>query len=105
MTTKINIFSVKCFALKRKYDKIKKIGRVLIMSKRKFYQKKRFVVPFVIALALIFMSIIGAIYSSLYYTTVNAYVKNYFVEVVPKISSKVIELNFQNGVNVKKGEI
>ena len=75
------------------------------MTKRKFYQKKRFMIPFTIGGALIFLGIFGAIHSSMYQTTTNAYVDEYIIEITPKISSKIIELNLDNDSIVKKGEI
>ena len=75
------------------------------MTKRKFYQKKRFMVPFVIAGALIFLGIFGAFFSSMYQTTTNAYVDEYLIKITPKISGKIIELNLSNDSTVKKGEI
>lgn len=75
------------------------------MSKRKFYQKKRFMIPLIIASALIFLGIFGALYSSMYQTTTNAYVDEYIIKVTPKISSKIIEINLDNNSIVKKGEI
>ncbi|MBQ4647347.1 MAG: HlyD family secretion protein [Candidatus Gastranaerophilales bacterium] len=75
------------------------------MSKRKFYQKKRVMIPLTIASSLIFLGIFGALHSSMYQTTANAYVDEYLIQITPKISSKVIELNLNNNSNVKKGEI
>ena len=72
---------------------------------RKFYQKKRIMIPLSIGLALIFLGVIGAIISSLYLTTSNAYVSEYLIPVQSKIEGKIIELNLQEGMNVKKGEI
>lgn len=75
------------------------------MPKRKFYQKKRFMIPLVIAGALIFLGVFGALYSSMYQTTSNAYIDEYLIKVTPKISGKIIELNLDNDSIVKKGEI
>lgn len=75
------------------------------MANRKFYQKKRFMVPFTIAGALIFLGIFGAIHSSMYQTTTNAYIDEYLIQITPKISSKIIEINLNNDSTVKKGEI
>lgn len=74
-------------------------------KKRKFYQKKRIMIPLIIALAFVFMSIFGAYYSSFYQTTTNAFVDDYLIKVTPKISAKIIELNLENNSIVKKGEI
>lgn len=74
-------------------------------KKRKFYQKKRVMIPFVIALALIFLGVFGAFHSSLYQSTTNAYVDEYLIQITPKISSKIMELNVENNASVKKGEI
>jgi len=75
------------------------------MAKRKFYQKKRVMIPLTIGGALIFLGIFGAFHSSMYQTTTNAYVDDYIINVTPKISSKIIELNLENNSVVKKGEI
>lgn len=75
------------------------------MAKRKFYQKKRFLFPFAIALAFIILSVFGAFHSSLYKTTTNAYVDEYLIKIYPKINSKIMELNIENNSDVKKGEI
>ncbi|MBR5303263.1 MAG: HlyD family secretion protein [Candidatus Gastranaerophilales bacterium] len=75
------------------------------MPKRKFYQKKRFMISLVIAGALIFLGVFGALYSSMYQTTSNAYIDEYLIKVTPKISGKIIELNLDNDSIVKKGEI
>lgn len=77
----------------------------MMSAKRKFYQKKRIMVPLTIGLALVFMSVFGAYYSSFYQTTTNAYVDDYLIKVFPKISAKVVELNLENNSLVKKGEI
>lgn len=75
------------------------------MSKRKFYQKKRIMIPLIIALALILLGVLGAFYSSMYISTTSAYVDEYSINISPKISSKIIELNLNNDSIVKKGEI
>lgn len=75
------------------------------MGDRKFYQKKRFVIPFIIGGALILLGVAGALHSSLFQTTTNAYVDEYLIKITPKISSKIIELNLDNNSIVKKGEI
>lgn len=75
------------------------------MTKRKFYQKKRFMIPFTIGCALVFLGIFGALFSSMYQTTTNAYVDEYLIKITPKISGKIIELNLSNDSTVKKGEI
>ena len=75
------------------------------MAKRKFYQKKRVMIPSVIGLALILLGIFGAFHSSLHLTTTNAYVDEYSIKVTPQMSAKIIELNLENNALVKKGEI
>ena len=75
------------------------------MANRKFYQKKRIMIPLTIGSALIFLGIFGALHSSMYQTTTNAYVDDYLIKVTPQISSKIIELNVENASVVKKGEI
>lgn len=75
------------------------------MKARKFYQKKRVMIPLSIGLALIFLGIIGAIISSFYLTTSNAYVEEYSIPIQAKTKGKIIELNLQENMTVKKGEI
>lgn len=74
-------------------------------EKRKFYQKKRIMIPVLIGLALIFLGIFGAFLSSLYLTTNNAYVLEYSTPLVSKVEGKIVKLNLENGSVVKKGEI
>lgn len=75
------------------------------MKARKFYQKKRIMIPLSIGLALIFLSILGAIISSFYLTTSNASVEEYLIPIQAKTKGKIIELNLQENMTVKKGEI
>lgn len=75
------------------------------MKNRKFYQKKRVMIPLTVGFALIFLGIFGAVHSSMYQTTTNAYVDDYYIKITPKISEKIIELNVKNNSIVKKGEI
>ena len=49
------------------------------MANRKFYQKKRIMIPLTIGGALIFLGIFGAFHSSMYQTTTNAYVDDYLL--------------------------
>lgn len=71
---------------------------------RKFYQKKRIMIPLTIGLALIFLGIFGALHSSMYQTTTNAKVDE-CLKFTPQINSKIIEINVENNSIVKKGEI
>ena len=73
--------------------------------KRKFYQKKRIMIPLTIGLALIFLSVFGAIFSSFYQTTSSARVDECLIRFIPQINSKIIEINTENNSIVKKGEI
>ena len=75
------------------------------MANRKFYQKKRVMIPLTIGCALVFLGIFGAFHSSMYQTTTNAYVDDYYIKISPKITEKIIELNVKNNSIVKKGEI
>lgn len=75
------------------------------MKARKFYQKKRIMIPLSIGLALIFLSVLGAIISSFYLTTSNASVEEYLIPIQAKTKGKIIELNLQENMMVKKGEI
>ena len=75
------------------------------MKARKFYQKKRIMIPLSIGFALILLGILGAIISSFYLTTSNASVEEYLIPVQAKTKGKVIELNLQENMIVKKGEI
>ena len=75
------------------------------MANRKFYQKKRVMIPLTIGGALIFLGIFGAFHSSMYQTTTNAYVDDYLIKITPQISGKIVELNLENNSTVKKGEI
>ncbi|MBQ7287407.1 MAG: HlyD family secretion protein [Candidatus Gastranaerophilales bacterium] len=75
------------------------------VRKRRFYQKKRFIFPVVIILAFAFLSIFGALYSSSYIKTSDAYIDEHIIQITPKISAKILELNLENNSPVKKGEI
>ncbi|MBQ8635706.1 HlyD family secretion protein [bacterium] len=75
------------------------------MSKRKFYQKKRVMIPVIIGLALIFLGIFGAIFSSFYLTTSNAYVDDYQYFLTSKTDGKILQVNVENGAEVKRGEL
>ena len=73
--------------------------------KRKFYQKKRVMIPLTIGLALIFLGIFGALHSSMYQTTTNARVDECLIKFTPQINAKIIEINVENNSLIKKGEI
>lgn len=73
--------------------------------KRKFYQKKRIMIPLTIGLALIFLGVFGALHSSMYQTTTNARVDECLIKFTPQINAKIIEINTENNSIVKKGEI
>lgn len=75
------------------------------MKTKKFYQKKRIMIPLSIGIALMLFSILGAIISSFYLTTSNAFVEEYLIPVQAKTKGKIIELNLQENMTVKKGEI
>ena len=79
------------------------------IQKRKFYQKKRVIIPIVVGLALIFLGIFGALFSSyissIYQSSTSAKVDDYIIEIYPKISGKISQINTENKTYVKKGEI
>ena len=64
--------------------------------KRKFYQKKRIMIPLTIGLALIFLGVFGALHSSMYQTTTNARVDECLIKFTPQINAKIIEINTEN---------
>lgn len=72
---------------------------------RKFYQKKRIIIPLSIGFCLVLLSIFGALHSSFYHSTTNAKVMNCNIKIFPQISSKIIEINVENNAIIKKGEI
>ncbi len=75
------------------------------MKTKKFYQKKRIMIPLSIGLALMLLSILGAVISSFYLTTSNAFVEEYLIPIQAKTKGEIIELNLQENMTVKKGEI
>ena len=75
------------------------------MTKRRFYQKKRVMIPVTIGLALVFLGIFGAIFSSFYLTTSNAHVSDYQYILTSKVDGKILQLNAQNNTHVKRGEL
>ena len=74
-------------------------------KKRKFFQKKRFLFPFVIILSFAFLSIFGAFYSSTYQKTSNVELDEFISQVSSQISAKVIKINYQNNSLVNKDDI
>jgi len=75
------------------------------MANRKFYQKKRIIIPVIIGIALILLGIFGAIFSSFYMTTSNARVDEFQIPVLSKTDGKISKILVKNGSDVKKGEI
>lgn len=75
------------------------------MSERKFYQKKRILIPVIIGVALIFLGIFGAILSSFYLVTSNVFVEDFEIPITSKISGRISNINVENNSNIKKGEI
>lgn len=75
------------------------------MEKRKFYQKKRIMIPVIVGLSLIFLGIFGAIFSSFYLATSNAKVDGFQIPVLSKTDGKISKILVENGASIKKGEI
>lgn len=75
------------------------------MTERKFYQKKRILIPVIIGVALVFLGIFGAVLSSFYLITSNAFVEDFQIPVISKIEGRILSINVENNSNVKKGEI
>lgn len=75
------------------------------MSERKFYQKKRVIIPVIIGLALVFLGVFGAVLSSFYLLTNDASIEEFQIPIISKIEGRVLNINVENNSNVKKGEI
>ena len=88
-----------------KDSKYYKEARQKVLSKRKPYQKKRVIVPVITAVVFILFGIFSLIYSTFYQSTDDAFIEAHLVYLSPKVSGEVVELNVDDNVEVKKGEI
>ena len=80
-------------------------ARKKVLQKRKPYQKKRVIIPVITAIVFLFLGIFGIIYSNFYQSTDDAFIEAHMVYLSPKVSGQIIELNVDDNVKVKKGEI
>ncbi len=88
-----------------KASKYYSAAREKVKAKRKSYQKKRVIVPVITAILFIVFGIFSLIYSSFYQSTDDAFVEAHIVYLSPKVSGEIVELNVDDNVSVKKGEI
>lgn len=75
------------------------------MDERKPYEKKRVLIPVLTAVFFVFTGIFGAIYSTYYQSTDDAFIEAHLTYLSPKVSGQIIELNVDDNSKVKKGEI
>lgn len=71
---------------------------------KKFRIKKRFLIPTIIGIIVIF-SIIGIINASNYESTEDAYVETHTVQVAPKVTGQVVEMYVTDNQKVKEGDL
>ena len=74
-------------------------------DKRRFYEKKRVIVPTITALVLLILGLIISINSIFYKSTDDAFVEGHIVTVSPRVSGPVIKLNIEDNQEVKKGDL
>lgn len=71
---------------------------------KKFRIKKRFLIPTIIGIIVIF-SIIGMINASRFESTEDAYVETHTVQVAPKVSGQIIGMYVTDNQQVKEGDL
>lgn len=82
-----------------------KEARKKVLEKRKPYQKKRVVIPVITAVIFVLLGIFGIVYSTFYQSTDDAFVEAHLTYFSPRVSGQIIELNVDDNVPIKKGEI
>ena len=82
-----------------------KSRRALKKKNRPEYQKKRVIVPAFTGVILIIFGIFGAIHSTYFQSTDDAFVEGRLVSVSPRVSGPVIRLNVNDNDEVKAGDL
>ncbi len=72
---------------------------------RNIFEKKRVIVPTIIACVLLVLGIILSINSMFYKSTDDAFVEGSMITVAPRVSGPVIKLHVKDNKLVKKGEL
>ena len=83
----------------------KKKEEIIPNDNRRFYEKKRVIVPTITALVLLILGLIISINSIFYKSTDDAFVEGHIVTVSPRVSGPVIKLNIEDNQEVKKGDL
>ena len=89
-------------------DKVKKrvqSRRALRKKNRPEYQKKRVIVPAITGVMLIIFGIIGAVHSTYFQSTDDAFVEGRLVSVAPRVSGPVVRLLVNDNDEVKAGDL
>lgn len=74
-------------------------------DERHFYEKKRVVVPFITAVALLTFGLIVSINSIFYKSTDDAFVESHIITVAPRVAGPVEKLLIEDNQEVKKGDL
>lgn len=72
---------------------------------RKEINKKRVLIPVISATALVILGICGAVYSTFYQSTDDAFVEGRLVSIAPRVSGPVVRLLVDDNDEVKKGDL
>lgn len=72
---------------------------------RKFYKKKRVIVPSITATVLLILGTIVSIHSMYYKSTDDAFVEGHIITVAPRVAGPVIKLNIEDNQEVKTGDL
>ena len=75
------------------------------LNNRKFYQKKRIIIPAILMTFLVLSGIYGFFNSLKYQSTDDAFVEGRLVSVAPKVAGQVVKLNFNDNDFVKEGQL
>lgn len=89
-------------------EKVKKrvqSRRAMKKRNRPEYQKKRVIVPAITGVILIIFGIIGAVHSTYFQSTDDAFVEGRLISVAPRISGPVVKLLVNDNDEVKAGDL
>ncbi|MGN1152870.1 MAG: HlyD family secretion protein [Candidatus Gastranaerophilaceae bacterium] len=74
-------------------------------KKRPEYKKKRVILPSIIAIIMLTLGIIGAIHSTYYQSTDDAFVEGRLISIAPRVSGPVVKLLVDDNNEVKEGQL